>query len=331
MGMFDSDTQKNNARKGGKAAKKKIRKGIKAAKREKEASSRDLDKAARLGRADLSRGEQMGITAITNAAKQGRKDLIAGKTEGLGYLDKGTTGALGQYQKALDTYAPLQQQADLGAEKYGNFFGLGGQQGFDTAVSEWEASPIFQAMTDANRLGIQGLDRQANARGNPYNFTDQSNYLQDSASKYLSTDYIGGLRPYLDQQGQYAGAQANIYGHMGDTLYNSGAAKGGMATDASQNLSGLGQWGGGAQAGIRTGVGGQQADLLRNTAATKATGVNVPLTQSMMGSYNTMGQVDSDKFANITAAQNAATQNKWAAINAGIGAVGTIGGAWLGA
>jgi hypothetical protein len=35
-------------------------------------------------------------------------------------------------------------------------------------------------------------------------------------------------------------------------------------------------------------------------------------------------------YANIVAANNAATQNKWGAINAGISAAGTLGGAYLG-
>jgi hypothetical protein len=309
MGMFDADMQKNNARKGAKGAKKYLKKAVKDNKRTKQQSNKILTKAGEVGRKDLARGEDRGVRALQMAGLQGRQDLTQGRN-----------AALGEYDKALDLYGPIQAQADKGAAKYGDFFGLGGVEGFGRAQSDWEASPIFQAMTDHNKLGLQGLDRQANARGNPYNFTDQSNFLQDSASKYLSSDYIGGLRPYLDQQTQLTGQQADIYGNRANLQYGTG-----------QNLSNLGFNVGQGISGNYMDTAGRQANLGQGIAQTKATGVNVPIAGLNTAARTNMGQAESDMFANITAAQNANTANKWGAINAGLGALGTIGGGWAGA
>jgi hypothetical protein len=285
MGLFSNDENKSAARKAKRAANAKLADAKKTLKKSKLESNKVLKSAERKG---------------TNALYEGR-DL------GIGYVDQGVQGAVAKDQQALDLYSPLAQAAGKGAEKYGNFYGLGGQEGFNTAQAEFQASPLYQAMVGEGSQGQQALDRQAAARGNPYNATDVLKYQGDLAGRYVN-DYTAGLRPYLDQQGQYAGAQAGILGNMGNRLYGGGVAQGGMAYGTGQNISNLAQ-------GIGT---------------TRATGVNVPLAQSVAGVTAQQGQNEADMYANIVAANNAATQNKWGAINAGIAAAGKVASAAAG-
>jgi hypothetical protein len=285
MGLFDNDENINAAR----LAKRKTNKKLQKAKK------------------DLVQAKKQSTTQLKAAEAKGTGALYEGRDLGIDYIDQGVQGAVAKDQQALDLYSPLAQAAGQGAEKYGNFFGLGGQEGFNTAQSEFQASPLYQAMVGEGSQGQQVLDRQANARGNPYNATDTLKYQGDLAGRYVN-DYTAGLRPYLDQQGQYANAQAGILGNMGNRLYGGGVAQGGMAYGTGQNVSNLTQ-------GIGT---------------TQATGVNVPLAQSAANLTAQQGQNEADMYANIVAANNAATQNKWGAINAGISAAGTLGGAYLG-
>jgi hypothetical protein len=285
MGLFDNDENINAAR----LAKRKTNKKLQKAKK------------------DLVQAKKQSTTQLKAAEAKGTGALYEGRDLGIDYIDQGVQGAVAKDQQALDLYSPLAQAAGQGAEKYGNFFGLGGQEGFNTAQSEFQASPLYQAMVGEGSQGQQALDRQAAARGNPYNATDTLKYQGDLAGRYVN-DYTAGLRPYLDQQGQYAGAQAGILGNMGNRLYGGGVAQGGMAYGTGQNISNLTQ-------GIGT---------------TQATGVNVPLANTSAGLTAQQGQNEADMYANIVAANNAATQNKWGAINAGIGALGSIGGAALG-
>jgi hypothetical protein len=285
MGLFSNDDNKNNARLAKQGANKKLTKAKK----------------------DLGKAKKQSTTQLKAAEAKGTGALYEGRDLGIDYIDQGVQGAVAKDQQALDLYGPIQDQANMGAEKYGNFYGLGGEEGFNTAQQEFQASPLYQAMVGEGSQGQQALDRQAAARGNPYNATDTLKYQGDLAGRYVN-DYTAGLRPYLDQQGQLLGQQANIYSNMGNRLYGGGALQGNMAYGTGQNVSNLAQ-------GIGT---------------TQATGVNVPLAQSAAGLTAQQGQNEADMYANIVAANNAATQNQWGAINAGIGAAGTIGGAYLG-
>jgi hypothetical protein len=163
---------------------------------------------------------------------KGRDEVKAAKTEGLGYLSD-----------AKDLYAPLADAAGGSIGRYGDFFGAGGQEGFDRAQSNWESSPLFSAMTDYNRLGIQGIDRQANARGNPYNFTDQADFLQASAGKYLG-DYTDGAWNMAGLERGLAGDQAGLYRNMSDVAT-------GSANTLNNNFMGQGN----AVMGNRTNLG----------------------------------------------------------------------------
>jgi hypothetical protein len=165
----------------------------------------------------LKKGEKK----LEKAYSKGRDEVAAAKTEGLGYLDQ-----------AQSLYAPLQDAAGGSISRYADFTGGGGQAGFDRAQSNWEASPFFQAMTDYNKLGIQGIDRQANARGNPYNFTDQADFLQASASKHLG-DYTNSAWNMAGLERGLAGDQAGLYRNMSDVAT-------GSANTLNNNLMGQG-------------------------------------------------------------------------------------------
>jgi hypothetical protein len=317
----------NNAHKAAKAQKKHQKKAKKAIRQGERKATAALTKAEATGTAALERGETKGIEAIQQAVETGRQDITAGKDEGIGYIDQGVQGALEKDQAALDLYAPLQQQANAGADKYGNFYGLSGQEGYDQAKQDWQNSVQFDAMTGEASMGNQALARQAAARGNPYNATDVMAYNTDLANRHVN-DYIGGLRPYLDQQGQYANAQANIYGNMGNRLYGGGMAQGNMAYGAGGALAGQGMQGGEANSQVYTGTAGRLSDLARGIGQTQATGVNMPAGMGVAQVQQNMGQTAADMWANITAAQNVDQQNKWGMINAGIGALGKVGAAF---
>jgi hypothetical protein len=286
MGLFSDD---DSATTRAKLAKKK-------------ANSKLADAKKTLKKAKLQSNQQ-----LKSAEQKGRQALLTGRDLGIDYIDKGVQGAIAKDQQAADLYTPLLQQANLGAQKYGNFYRLGGAAGTAEAGEDWRGSEQYKAYSGQNELLMQQLDRQAAARGNPYNATDYANYGGQLAGAHLG-DYIGGLRPYLDQQGQYAGAQAGIYGNMGNRLYGGGIAQGGMAYGTGQNVSNLAQ-------GIAT---------------TKATGVNVPLAQSAAGTTAQQGQNEAAMYANIQAADNAQRANESSLWGSILGAAGTLGGAYLG-
>jgi hypothetical protein len=176
---------------------------------------------AKKSAADQKKQDKKAEKKLEKAYSKGREELKAGKAEGLGYQDE-----------SLGLYAPLQAAASGSIGRYGDFFGAGGQAGFDSAQANWEASPTYQAMTDYNRLGIQGIDRQANARGNPYNFTDQADFLQGSASKYLG-DYTSGAYNMANLERGLAGDQAGIYNNKSNIATGTG-------TSLNSNLMGQG-------------------------------------------------------------------------------------------
>jgi hypothetical protein len=272
MGLFDGgDANKNLARKGNKAQNKHQKKAKKA-----------IRQGERKATAALNTARTEAVGAVKAGTAQGREDIQAGLSS------------------AQDYYAPLQQAASKGSELYGNFFGLGGAEGQAQAQENWQGSPLYQSMVGEASLGQQALDRQANARGNPYNGTDTLQYQGQLAGKYLN-DYTAGLRPYLDQGLNIANNQANM-------AYGAGGLLAGQ-----QMQSGLGQ------ANIHTGLG-----------TTQATGVNMPAGMGVAQVQQNMGQSEADMYANIAAAGNTANQNKWGMLSAGLGAAGTLGGAYLG-
>jgi hypothetical protein len=331
MGLFDfgTDASKSAARKAADAAKQAAKKAHKQLKKGEKKSIRSLTAAEGKGTAALQRGEEKAIETTNLGYDRSRADQLAGKVEGVGYIDQGKTEALGKQQDALDLYKPVMDQANAGATAYGNFYGLGGQEGFDRAQSDWQASPLYQSMVGESSLGQQSLDRQAAGRGNPYNGADTLKYQGQLAGRYLN-DYTAGLRPYLDQQGNLLGQQSNIYGNMANTITGAAGQMGNMAYGTGQNLGNLGYNTGANQGNIYTGTGSNISNLAQGIGTTKATGVYMPTAQGAAGLQMQKGQAESDMFANITAANNAAQQNKWGLINSAIGAAGKIGTAYAG-
>jgi hypothetical protein len=198
-----------------------------------------LKKAADKQKKQAKKGEKK----LEKAYSKGREEVTAAKTEGLGYLSD-----------AKDLYAPLQVAAGGSVGRYGDFYGAGGDDGFTRAQHNWESSPQYQAMTDYNRLGIQGIDRQANARGNPYNFTDQADFLQASAGKYLG-DYTNGAYNMANLERGIAGDQAGLYRNMSDVAT-------GSANTLNNNFMGQGN----AVMGNRTNMGNSAYQMGVNQA-----------------------------------------------------------------
>jgi hypothetical protein len=264
------------------AAVNNAHKAAKAQKKHQKKAKQSIRQGERKATAALDTARTDAVSAVQAGTAQGREDIKAGLSS------------------AQDYYKPLSEAAGKGSELYGNFYGLGGAEGQAQAQQNWQGSPLYQAMVGEASLGQQALDRQANARGNPYNGADTLQYQGQLAGRYLN-DYTAGLRPYLDQGLNIANNQANM-------AYGAGGLLAGQ-----QMQSGL------AQGNIHTGLG-----------TTQATGVNMPAGMGVAQVQQNMGQTSADMFANITAAQNADQQNKWGLINAGIGAAGTLGGAYLG-
>jgi hypothetical protein len=373
MGMWDGgDAAKNNARKANKDQKKatkKANKKVKQGERKavgalnegKTAARTDLTTAKTealpkltegrdLGNTELRQGRDTGIATSREGLGTARNDFLTAKNEGLGFLEGGANRARDAYGSARGMYQPLLDAANRGAGMYGDFFGMGGQEGFGRAQNNWQSSPLYQAMVGTGSLGMQALDRQANARGNPYNGTDVIDYQQKLAGQYMG-DYIGGLRPYLDQQGQYADDMASTYNQqaametglgqnqaqVADTAGSRlGAAELGTAADISntqvgtgQDLSGNYMNTGQNQSNVITGTGANLANVETGTAQ-NLSGVYTGQNNLQAANLMAQGQNDADMYANITAAGNVANQNKMAMINAGIQAAGSLGGAALG-
>lgn len=279
MGLFDifsGDSGQAAAAKSKKAMNKKLKKAKKEVKK-------DYGQA----REEYAKGTHIA-----------RGDITGGKTEGLGYLDTGTQKAADELAKAQGYYQPIADIANPALQRYDQFFGGGGAEGAQAAQQNWEMSPYYQAMTDLNQLGIQGLDRQAAARGNPYNFTDQANYLQAQAGQWLP-QYTQDLWRVAGLAPEIAGAQAGL-GRDTAKLYEAqGINKSNVATDAAKQLSGAQMWGSGNAGQSYMNQGNQLSNL-----------------------YGQMGQNNANYYQNAYGADQAANQNLWNGI-LGVAGLGT--------
>lgn len=302
-------------------------------------------------RADLTGGMYSGLGVLSDAENRGRGDILGHMYGGLGVLSDAENRGRGDLDQALGLYGPLMQQANRGAELYGNFFGLGGQQGFDQAQSDWNASPLYRAMAGEGSLGVQAINRQATARGNPYAAHDLQAYDDALAGKYLG-QYISGLAPYLNQQQQVANAQAGLYGQKANLTGQLGGQAANLTQNAGNNLANLtGQLGGQAaniayntgsnlsnaqqaatqnMATAQLGTGSDLAKLAQDTAKTQAVGVLMPTAQGIADTYMDSGDASAAFGANAAAANNTANTNTWNAILGAAGIGGNILGSWLG-
>lgn len=233
----------------------------------------------------------------TGAEQKATDYLTGAKGESLGYIDQGTGQAVGALGSALDLYSPLADLANKGYAAYGDFYGLGGQEGFDRANQSWMSSPMYQAMVGESSMGQQALDRQAQARGNPYNATDTLEYQGNLAGRHLG-DYTAGLSPYLQLAPQLAGAQAGIYGDMANIYNQAGRDRATIATGAGRDLSDL-------TTGTADDIGGSYAGE----------------GGSLAGLHLLKGQAGQQYYQSVAQANAAADQNLWGAI-LGLGSLG---------
>lgn len=269
-------------------------KGTAAAGRARKAANKQLKKAKK----EIQYGYGQARETYGQGTQIARGDIGAGKTEGLGYLDTGTQKAADALAQAQNYYQPIADIANPALQRYDQFFGGGGTQGAAQAQQNWEMSPYYQAMTDLNKLGIQGLDRQAAARGNPYNFTDQANYLQAQAGQWLP-QYTQDLWRVAGLAPEIAGAQAGL-GRDTAKLYEAqGINKSNVATDAANQLAKAQMWGSGGIADAYTGGANQLSNI-----------------------YSQMGTNNANYEQNAYGAQQAANQNLWNGI-LGVAGLGT--------
>jgi hypothetical protein len=301
-------------------------------------------------RGDVTGGMYAGLGVLSDAENRGRSDLTGHMYGSLGVLSDTENRGQGYFDQALGLYQPLSQAANTAYSKYGDFYGVGGQEGFDRAQSDWQSSPLYQAMVGESSLGQQALDRQAAQRGNPYNATDTIQYQQQLVGKHLpqyTSDLwrMGGLAPEL------AGAQSNIYNNKASLTQNLGSQAANVTQNTGSNLAQLtGQLGGaagqmaygagGKLADLSTGLGQNLADVYTGTAARQSgaygqTGQSLADLERMIAGGQANAYMDSARLqgqartaqadtslatgANMAAANNAANTNTW---NALLGAAG---------
>jgi hypothetical protein len=287
------------------------------------------------GRSDLEWARTRGTEQLYGARDLGVGDLRRGESVGRGDISSGLERQRGLYGEARGLYEPLLAAASQARGLYGDFHGLGGAEGSARATQAWEGSPLYGAMTDYNKLGMQGIDRAAAARGNPYNFTDQAEFLQDSASKHLG-EFTGGIWNMAGQEDEFANALAGLYGAEAQAEAQAAAQMAGITTDTASRIAALEGQTGQSVAGLTANTGSQLNDNALATGAQLGeinTGTAGRLAQT---SYNTGAGVAGDwqnqagrtyqsggKIADIRgdqydaqqAANNASQQNMWNAIN----------------
>jgi hypothetical protein len=364
MGLFDAfsaDTNTNIADNADKEANDQLRKAIEAAKKGADKSEMAYGYALDAGTGylqdylaqaigSLQGGQNLAIPALQGNLDQARGDVTGGMYAGLGVLSDAENRALGglteaegrgqgYFDQALGLYQPLSQAANTAYNKYGDFYGVGGQEGFDQAQSDWQSSPLYQSMVGESSLGQQALDRQAAQRGNPYNAADTLQYQGQLAGKYLpqyTSDLwrMGGLAPEL------AGAQSNIYnnkaglaqnmgtaaanvtgqlgGAAGQMAYGAGGKLGDMSTQFGQNLADIYTGTAGRQAGAYGQTGQSLADLERMIAGGQANAY-MDSARLQAGTRGLQADTSLATGANMAAANNQANTNTW---NALLGAAG---------
>jgi hypothetical protein len=287
------------------------------------------------GRSDLESARTLGTSQLYDAEGRSAAELRRGEAVGRGDISAGLGRQRDLFGSARSMYEPLLAAASQARGLYGDFHGLGGADGSARATAAWEGSPLYGAMTDYNKLGMQGIDRAAAARGNPYNFTDQAEFLQQSASKHLG-DFTGGIWNMAGQEGEFANALAGLYGAEAQAEAQAAAQMAGITTDAAgniaqgalqtgQNVAGLTANTGsqlndnamttGAQLGeIETGTAGRLAQTSYNTGAGVAGDWQNQAGRSMETGQQ-MSNIQGDMYDAQQAANNASQQNMWNALN----------------
>lgn len=319
--------------------KKGQKKAVPALERAQTQAETSLNTALGQSTGALNQAQEAGQGYLTQGANAAKDYYNQGAEQALGYLGSGTDKAASQYQNALDLYTPLANAANQAFTNYGNFYGNGGQQGFDTAQAQWQASPLYKAMVGEQSLGMQALDRQAGARGNPYNGTDVLDYQTQLAGRYLP-QYTSDLWRMAGLAPEIAGAQAGQYGNLANLYNNQGLAQAAIAGNLGQQQAGNANQLGQNQQQLAYNTGTQLAGQYGGTGTQLANaqlGTGGALANAYTGFGNNMANIATQQGqnvagynANVTAANNTANQNMWGAIlglaSAGAGAAGKMYG-----
>jgi hypothetical protein len=287
------------------------------------------------GRSDLESARTLGTSQLYDAEGRSAAELRRGEAAGRGDISAGLGRQRDLFGSARGMYQPLLEAASQARQLYGDFHGLGGTEGSGRATDAWESSPFYGAMTDYNKLGMQGIDRAAAARGNPYNFTDQADFLQRSASQHLG-QFTSGIWNMAGQEAEFANALAGLYGAEAQAEAQAAAQMAGITTDAAgniaqgalqtgQNVAGLtantgsqlndnAMTTGGNLGNVYTGTAGNLADTTYRTGAGVASDWQNQAGRSM-DTGQQMSTIVGDEQDAKQAANNASEQNKWNYIN----------------
>jgi hypothetical protein len=276
--------------------------GTAAAARSKDAANKGLKKAGK----QLKKFNKKARREYREGEYEAKQDLTAGKTEGLGYIDTGTDKAVAALNQGQGYYQPLAERANAAFGRYDDIFGGGGQEGYDRAASDWENSLYKKSMTGEGALGVQAINRQSAARGNPYNATDLMEYDDQLAGKWIP-QYTSDMWRVAGMAPEIAGAQAGLNRDIAGVYGQQGVNKAGIATGTAGRLADTGMWGASGAAGTLTNTGNQLSNLAMQ-----------------------QGQNNAQYYQNAYGAQQGANQNLWNGI-LGVAGMGTqLGSAYLG-
>jgi hypothetical protein len=323
MGLFDAFSASKGTAVAGQtrqAQKKAIKKSEKKAEKQEDRSLMAYEKGIPLATAAYEKGETKAVPAL----QQAETKQVAELNKARGDITGAQTQQLAALDQAAGVFDPLAQDANKAYDLYGNFYGVGGQQGFDTAQGQWEASPLYQAMVGEGSQGMQALDRQAASRGNPYNATDILQYQGDLAGRYLP-QYTSGLWNMAGQAPEIAGAQANVYGRQADVYGQTGRDLATIQGDMSNVYGQTGRDLATVYQGTANNIGN-----LYNTAMTNVSSNFQNNADRRMQTGTQMAGIEGQYGQNVAAANAGAAANQWGAILGVAGLGADLGSAALG-
>jgi hypothetical protein len=145
-------------------------------------------------------------------------------------------------QSALGTWAPLGEIANRGYSSYADASGVNGIAGNDRARANFRAGPGYEFMVNE---GVNAATRAANATGMGAsgNTLDAVTRLGSNLADQQWDQYIGNLKPWLEQAPGIAGKQADLYTGTARDLA-------GLQTDFAKTMASLNTGFGTGRAGI---------------------------------------------------------------------------------
>jgi hypothetical protein len=143
------------------------------------------------------------------AAEMQKAGLRAGDARGQPLLDTGLAKAEGSYAAGIAPFTDILRSSGAGATAYGNATGANGATGYADAVNNFHTNPGYQFTVDQ---ALDNVARRASSTGQLASGgtnVDMANQVGALADKQWQS-YVANLQPYLGQQTQAAGGNAQV-------------------------------------------------------------------------------------------------------------------------